>query len=194
MFELPHQGALHHRSPTSDRAMGARTRARGRAAASRQQPTSDAHASRDGRASLRHAQDADGRDALPDEDATARRYRDGAARPCLQSHPRHEHRWHPTAHGSNEGIARDIRASLSAETPLRPRSSHRLKGQSVSAPPRRFRTTKTRSGCRWSKFSALRVASYPAASAPKSKREGRPYATTAPPPSVPSVVPFTLLA
>jgi hypothetical protein len=34
MFELPHQGALHHRSPTSDRAMGARTRGRGRAAAS----------------------------------------------------------------------------------------------------------------------------------------------------------------
>src|SRR5262249_37422765 len=109
---------------------------------------------------LRHAQDADGRDALPDEDATARRYRDGAARPCLQSHPRHEHRWHSTAHGSNEGIARDICASLSAETPLRPRSSHRLKGQSVSAPPGRFRTTKTLSGCRPSKLCALRDALY----------------------------------
>ena len=145
MFELPDQGALHHRSPTSDRTMGARTRARGRAAASRQQPTSDAHASRDGRASLRHTQDADGRDALPDEDATARRYRDGAARPDLQSHPRHEHRRHPTAHRSNEGIAPDIHASLSAETTNPRPQLASPQPKSVSASPGRFHTTKTHS-------------------------------------------------
>ena len=41
-------------------------------------PQAMRRAARDGRASLRHAQDADGRDALPDEDAAEGRDRDGA--------------------------------------------------------------------------------------------------------------------
>ena len=58
-------GAAHH-------ALGARARAGGCAEAARREPAGHASAARDGRASVRHDQDADGRDALPDEDAAAR--------------------------------------------------------------------------------------------------------------------------
>ena len=74
-------------------------------------PRAMRHAARDGRASVRHAQDADGRDALPDEDAAEGRHRDGAARARLQSDARHEHRRHQAADGGDQGV--------SAETPLR---------------------------------------------------------------------------
>src|SRR4051812_21897632 len=47
--------------------MGTRARARSGAAASRCQSAGNAPASREGRASLRDAEDADGRDPLPDE-------------------------------------------------------------------------------------------------------------------------------
>src|SRR4051812_46240116 len=55
-------------------------------------PQGHAPAPRDGRAPVRYAQDADGRDALPDEAAAEGRHRDGAARACLQPHTRNEHR------------------------------------------------------------------------------------------------------
>ena len=49
----------------------------------RRAPEGHAPAAQEGRASLRDDQGPDGRDALPDEDAAARRGRDGAARPRL---------------------------------------------------------------------------------------------------------------
>jgi Transposase DDE domain len=57
------------------------------------------------------AQDADGRDALPDEDAAEGRERDGAQRTRLQSAARHEYRRYEGVAGSDQGV--------SAETPLR---------------------------------------------------------------------------
>jgi hypothetical protein len=45
------------------------------------------------------------RDPLSDEDASARRHRDGIARAGLQFHPRHEYHRRPTARGGNEDIA-----------------------------------------------------------------------------------------
>ena len=58
--------------------------------------------------------------------------RDGAARPGLQSDPRHEHHGCPTAHGGDDGIAsiRKINA------PQQPRLA-------VSPLPRSFYATKT---------------------------------------------------
>jgi len=60
------------------------------------------------RTQSRTSQDADGCNAVPDEDATARRYRDGLASIGLQPHARHEHPWYPTAPGGNESIATDV--------------------------------------------------------------------------------------
>ena len=90
----------------SDHPLGARACARSRAAAARREPEGHAPAARDGRAPLRHDQGSHGSDALPDEDAAARRRRDGAARPRLQSHPRHEHHRHQAAGCCNQGIER----------------------------------------------------------------------------------------
>ena len=127
-------------------------------------PGKDAPAARDGRASLRHDQGADGRNPLPDEDAATGRHRNGAARARLQSHPRHEHHGRPTAHGGDEGIiAADTQQSAIAEPPRMagilissassPKNRQTTKNgharprrQSLKAstqPPRRFRTTKT---------------------------------------------------
>jgi hypothetical protein len=69
-----------------------------------QESAGNAPASRDRRASVRDAKDADGRDAFSDEANT-----DGLARPCLQSHAGHEYHRHPTAPGSNEGIVALVR-------------------------------------------------------------------------------------
>jgi TIR domain len=63
--------------------MGTRARARSRAAASRYQSEGDAPASRDGRASLRDAKDAHGRNPLSDEAPAESRNRDGPARARL---------------------------------------------------------------------------------------------------------------
>ena len=54
---------------------------------------------------FRHAQDADGRDTLPDEAAAEGRHRDGAARACLQSHARDEHRRCEAAPGGDPGLS-----------------------------------------------------------------------------------------
>jgi hypothetical protein len=59
-----------------------------RADAARQEPTGDARASRNGRASVRHAENADGRDAFSDEALEQRRDRNGAECTRLQSDAR----------------------------------------------------------------------------------------------------------
>ena len=94
----------------------------------------DAPATGDGRASLWHHQGPDGRNPLPDEDVATGRRRDGAARPGLQPHPRHEHHGHPAAHGGDEGIAEPKKCSHIA--PGQDRDASRL-------PVMRFYTTKT---------------------------------------------------
>ena len=62
------------------------------------------HAPRDRRASVRHAQDAHGRDALPDEASAEGRHRNGAARARLQSDACDEHRGRQAAHCGDEGL------------------------------------------------------------------------------------------
>ena len=62
------------------------------------------HAARNRRASVRHAEDADGCDALFDEDAAEGGDRDGTARPRLQPHARNEHRRHQAAPVGNPGV------------------------------------------------------------------------------------------
>src|ERR1700694_3914584 len=57
-----------------------------------------------GRTSLRHAEDEDGGDALPDEAPSEGRHRDGAARPRLQSDACHQHHGLWTANRSDEGV------------------------------------------------------------------------------------------
>src|SRR5256885_1874556 len=68
------------------------------------EPASDAPAPRDSRASVRYAQDANGRDALPDEAVAEGRHRNGAARACLQPHARDEHRRRETAPGGDPNV------------------------------------------------------------------------------------------
>src|SRR2546430_12302752 len=58
--------------------MGARVRCRRRAGTPGQKAECDAYSPRDGRASVRHAEDVDGGDALSDEDAAECGDRDGA--------------------------------------------------------------------------------------------------------------------
>src|SRR5262245_25239343 len=84
--------------------MGTRARARSRAAAPRRQSAGNAPASRDSRASVRDTQNADGRNALPDETTAQGRHRDGVARARLQSHASDEYHRCPTAPGGDEGI------------------------------------------------------------------------------------------
>src|ERR1700746_2553393 len=84
--------------------MGTRTRRRSRADAARSEPASHACASRNRRASVWHAEDADGCDALSDEDAAEGSDRNGAARARLQSHARDEHRRYQTVPRGNPGL------------------------------------------------------------------------------------------
>jgi hypothetical protein len=56
------------------------------------------------RASVRHAEDADGGDALSDEAVAQCRDRNGAERTRLQPHARNEHRRHQAAPGGNPGV------------------------------------------------------------------------------------------
>ena len=100
-------------------ALGARTCARSCAAASRCEPAGDARAPRDGRASLRHAQDADGSNPLSDEASAQGRDRDGLARARLQSHARHEHHRREAAPGGDPGMrAASPRQNLDIARPL----------------------------------------------------------------------------
>ncbi len=109
MPTLPAQGSLHDRTGATHHAMGARAPARSSAGASRCEPAGDARAPRDGRASLRHAQDADGSNPLSDEAPAQGRDRDGPARARLQSHARHEHHRRQAALGGDPGMRAGLR-------------------------------------------------------------------------------------
>src|SRR5450631_1458726 len=102
------QGAAHH-------SLGTRARGRGRADTPRQKSASDACAPPDGRASVRHTEDADGRDALSDEATEERRHRNGAERARLQPHARDEYRRRQAAAGRDAGM----RPRLGATKPAR---------------------------------------------------------------------------
>src|SRR5208282_1649721 len=67
---------------------------------------------RDGRASVRDNQGADGSNPFPYEDVATRRHRNGAARAHLQSYPRHQHYGARTADRSDQDIALAVRMSL----------------------------------------------------------------------------------
>src|SRR6266852_1188704 len=82
---MPAQGSVHNGQRAPHQTLGTRTRCRGRADAARSEPASHACAPRNRRASVWHAEDADGGDALFDEDAAEGGDRDGAARARL--HP-----------------------------------------------------------------------------------------------------------
>ncbi len=68
------------------------------------EPASHACAPRNRRASVRHAEDADGGDALSDEDAAEGSDRDGAARARLQPHARDEHLRYQTVPRGDPGL------------------------------------------------------------------------------------------
>src|SRR6202166_3317171 len=86
--------------------MGTRTRRRSRADAPRSESASHACAPRIRRASVRHAEDADGCDALSDEAVAQCSDRNGAERTQLQSHACAEHRRHQAIAGSHAGVRR----------------------------------------------------------------------------------------
>src|SRR5262249_24282071 len=126
-------------------AMGARARARSRAAASRCQSAGNTPASRDGRASFRHAEDADGGDSLSDEAPAEGCHRDGLARARLQSHARHEYRRRSTTPGGDEGIV--LRCAV-AEREMHPNAGGgptpgKCSGAAKRAEVVSFHTTKT---------------------------------------------------
>ncbi len=83
--------------------LGARGRARSGAGAARRRPHGHAPPPRDRRASVRHHEGADGRDALSVQDATQGGDRDGALGARLQSDARHEHRGGEAADGGDAG-------------------------------------------------------------------------------------------
>src|SRR5436190_582636 len=101
---MPAQGSVHNVQRAPRQTLGARTRRRGRADAARSESASHARAPRNRRASVRHAEDADGGDALSDEDAAEGGHRDGAARARLQPHARDEHRRYQTTSRGDPGV------------------------------------------------------------------------------------------
>src|SRR6202022_2423599 len=101
---MPAQGSVHNGQRAPHQTLGTRTRCRGRADAARSEPASHACAPRNRRASVWHAEDADGGDALSDEDAAEGGDRDGAARARLQPHARDEHRRYQTAPRGDPGL------------------------------------------------------------------------------------------
>jgi len=83
-----------------------------------QQPTepklslADAAAARDRRASVRHHQSVGGCDALQDQDAPARRHRDGAAHARLQSEARDRDPWHAAPGWGHNGFLAWLAVSM----------------------------------------------------------------------------------
>src|SRR5712672_278872 len=104
MPRMPAQGSVHDVQRAPHQTLGTRRRCRGRADAARSEPASHACAPRNRRASVWHAEDADGGDALSDEDAAEGGDRDGAARARLQPHARDEHRLYQTAPRGDPGL------------------------------------------------------------------------------------------
>src|SRR4051812_25163871 len=92
--------------------MGARGRSRTRAGAARRESKRDAHTPRDRRASVRHTEDAHGRDALLVRDAAESCHRDGAVRARLQSDTRAKHGRDEAAAGRGEGVIWALAAPL----------------------------------------------------------------------------------
>ena len=134
------QAAPHH-------PLAARACSRGRREAARRAPGGDASAARDGRASLRHHQVLDGRDAFPDEDAETGEDRDGPARAGLQSQARHEHHGHrPADRGDEDRIGLSapqiapISGQIAAHTGAsRPTGPHEWRKSLIPEyPPRRI--------------------------------------------------------
>src|SRR3977135_1415485 len=101
---MPAQGSVHRVQRGPHQTLGTRRRCRGRADAVRSDPASHACAPRNRRASVWHAEDADGGDALSDEDAAEGGDRDGTARARLQPHARDEHRRYQTAPRGGPGV------------------------------------------------------------------------------------------
>src|SRR5665811_1708896 len=104
---LPHlraEGSVHEGTATSHHSVRARVRCRCRAGAPGQKSGCNAYPPRDGRASVWHAEDADGGDALSDEDTAEGGDRDGAARARLQPHASDEHRRYQTTPGRDSGL------------------------------------------------------------------------------------------
>jgi transposase len=56
-------------------------------------------------APFRHDESADGRNALSDENATEGRHRNGAQCARIQSHARHEHRWHKSTDRGDRSVS-----------------------------------------------------------------------------------------
>ena len=98
------EGSVHEGPATSHHAVGERVRCRCRAGAPGQKSGCDAYSPRDGRASVWHAEDADGGDALSDEDAAQGSDRDGVARSRLQPHARDEPPRYQTAPRGDPGV------------------------------------------------------------------------------------------
>src|SRR5215813_5567652 len=133
MPELSAQIAMYDGPRAAHLAMGARARARGRAAASRQEPAGDAPTARDSRASVRHAEDADGRHAFSDEAPAEGLHRDGTARARLQSHARHEHHRCSTAPGGDEGVVALVCFNATVEAGWHPPRRTPASGKTLSS-------------------------------------------------------------
>src|SRR5258705_13406048 len=101
---MPVQGSVHNVQRAPHQTLGTRTRRRGRADAARSEPASHACAPRNRRASVRHAEDADGCDTLSNQAVAQCRDRNGAERTRLQPHTRSKHRRHQAAPGGNPGL------------------------------------------------------------------------------------------
>src|SRR5260370_6502345 len=103
---------VHDRSGAPDLALGTRSRPRDRAGAARSKSGQDARAPPDCGASLRHDKVVDGIDALPDENAQARRHRNGAACPGLQHETRDEDSGCWRIDGGNPRMTRALSAPI----------------------------------------------------------------------------------
>src|SRR5882672_7877417 len=106
---MPVQGSVHNVQRAPHQTLGTRTRRRGRADAARSEPASHACAPRNRRASVRHAEDADGCDTLSNQAVAQCRDRNGAERTRLQPHTRSKHRRHQAAPGGNPGLKSSCR-------------------------------------------------------------------------------------
>jgi hypothetical protein len=103
------KGEMHDGKRAPHLPMGARGCRRGDPKAARQESRCDAHEAGDGRASVRHHQDAHGRDAFPVQDAAEGRHRDGALRADLQSDTRAQHPRCRNTHGGDHGVGTERR-------------------------------------------------------------------------------------
>src|ERR1700694_1625113 len=103
---MPAQGSVHNGQRAPHQTLGPRTRRRGRADEAQSEPASHACAPRNRRASVRHAEDADGCDALSDEAIAQCRDRNGAERTQLQPQACAEHRRRQAIAGSHAGVRR----------------------------------------------------------------------------------------